>query len=340
MMIKPKTAFITGVTGQDGTYLAELLLEKGYEVHALRRRTSVVNTTRLEHILNHENFYLHYGELTETGGLMRILAEVKPDEVYNLGAQSHVRISFDIPEYTGDVDGLGTTRILECIRSLGLDTKFYQASTSELYGKVVETPQSETTPFYPRSPYGVAKLYSYWIVKNYRESYGMHASNGILFNHESPIRGDDFVTQKVIKGLVNIYKEKQMTLSMGNIDAKRDWGHAKDFVYGMYLMLQQKNPDDYVLATGELHSVRELIEEVAMTLWNEPIEWQGEGIDEVGFVNGNQIINISEEFYRPAEVDVLLGDSSKARNVLGWKPEYDYKSLVKDMLDAELAKHE
>lgn len=340
MMIKPKTAFITGVTGQDGTYLAELLLEKGYEVHALRRRTSVVNTTRLEHILNHKNFYLHYGELTETGGLMRILAEVKPDEVYNLGAQSHVRISFDIPEYTGDVDGLGTTRLLECIRSLGLDTKFYQASTSELYGKVVETPQSETTPFYPRSPYGVAKLYSYWIVKNYRESYGMHASNGILFNHESPIRGDDFVTQKVIKGLVNIYKEKQMTLSMGNIDAKRDWGHAKDFVYGMYLMLQQKNPDDYVLATGELHSVRELIEEVAMTLWNEPVEWQGEGIDEVGFVNGNQIINISEEFYRPAEVDVLLGDSSKARNVLGWKPEYDYKSLVKDMLDAELAKHE
>lgn len=339
-MIKPKTAFITGVTGQDGTYLAELLLEKGYEVHALRRRTSVVNTTRLEHILNHKNFYLHYGELTETGGLMRILAEVKPDEVYNLGAQSHVRISFDIPEYTGDVDGLGTTRLLECIRSLGLDTKFYQASTSELYGKVVETPQSETTPFYPRSPYGVAKLYSYWIVKNYRESYGMHASNGILFNHESPIRGDDFVTQKVIKGLVNIYKEKQMTLSMGNIDAKRDWGHAKDFVYGMYLMLQQKNPDDYVLATGELHSVRELIEEVAMTLWNEPVEWQGEGIDEVGFVNGNQIINISEEFYRPAEVDVLLGDSSKARNVLGWKPEYDYKSLVKDMLDAELAKHE
>ena len=340
MMIKPKTAFITGVTGQDGTYLAELLLEKGYEVHALRRRTSVVNTTRLEHILNHKNFNLHYGELTETGGLMRILAEVRPDEVYNLGAQSHVRISFDIPEYTGDVDGLGTTRLLECIRSLGLETKFYQASTSELYGKVVETPQSETTPFYPRSPYGVAKLYSYWIVKNYRESYGMHASNGILFNHESPIRGDDFVTQKVIKGLVNIYKEKQMTLSMGNIDAKRDWGHAKDFVYGMYLMLQQKEPDDYVLATGELHSVRELIEEVVMTLWNKPVEWQNEGIDEIGFVNGNQIINISEEFYRPAEVDVLLGDSSKARNVLGWKPEYDYKSLVKDMLDAELAKHE
>lgn len=339
MKLKNKTAFITGVTGQDGTYLAELLLEKGYEVHALRRRTSNDNTLRVRKIMDNPNFHLHYGDLTEMSGLMRLFSMIKPDEVYNLAAQSHVRISFDVPEYTGDVDGLGTTRMLECIRTLGLDCKFYQASTSELYGKVREFPQNEDTPFYPRSPYGVAKLYSYWIVKNYRESYNMHASNGILFNHESPIRGDDFVTQKVVKGLVNIFLGKQEKLTMGNIDAKRDWGHAKDFVYGMWLMLQQDSPDDYVLATGELHSVRELIETLVNKIWNKGIEWSGEGTDEVGTLDGKVIVNISEEFYRPAEVDILLGDPRKAKEKLGWVNEFDYHSLVQDMLDAELEKH-
>lgn len=333
-----KVAFITGVTGQDGAYLAELLLEKGYVVHALRRRTSVDNTLRVRDIMNHPNLHTHYGDLTDASGLLRLFSKIQPDEVYNLGAQSHVRISFDIPEYTGDVDGLGTTRMLECIRTLGLKCKFYQASTSELYGKVVETPQTETTPFYPRSPYGVAKLYSYWIVKNYRESYDMFACNGILFNHESPLRGDDFVTQKVVQGLVNIYKQEQDKLVLGNLDAQRDWGHAKDFVKGMWLMLQQDNPDDFVLATGELHSVRELVEFTVLEMWGKSITWQGEGLNETGWIDGKQVIECNEEFYRPAEVDLLLGDSTKARKELGWEPEYDFESLIREMIMFEMRK--
>jgi GDPmannose 4,6-dehydratase len=331
-----KVAFITGVTGQDGAYLAELLLDKGYEVHALRRRTSVDNTVRVRGILNHPNLHTHYGDLTDASGLLRLFSKIRPDEVYNLGAQSHVRISFDIPEYTGDVDGLGTTRMLECIRTLDLDCKFYQASTSELYGKVVETPQTETTPFYPRSPYGVAKLYSYWIVKNYRESYDMFACNGILFNHESPLRGDDFVTQKVVQGLVNIYKGNQDILTLGNLDAQRDWGHAKDFVKGMWLMLQQDKPDDFVLATGELHSVRELIEFTTKQLWGSSVTWEGKDIIEKGWIGDKQIINCSEEYYRPAEVDLLLGDSTKARTELEWQPEYDFEKLITEMIDFEM----
>ena len=333
-----KIAFITGVTGQDGAYLAELLLDKGYEVHALRRRTSVDNTVRVRGILNHPNLHTHYGDLTDASGLLRLFSKIQPDEVYNLGAQSHVRISFDIPEYTGDVDGLGTTRMLECIRTLGLKCKFYQASTSELYGKVVETPQNETTPFYPRSPYGVAKLYSYWIVKNYRESYDMFACNGILFNHESPLRGDDFVTQKVVQGLVNIYKQEQDKLVLGNLDAQRDWGHAKDFVKGMWLMLQQDNPDDFVLATGELHSVRELVEFTVLEMWGKSITWKGEGLNETGWIDGKQVIECNEEFYRPAEVDLLLGDSTKARKELGWEPEHDFESLIREMIMFEMRK--
>lgn len=333
-----KVAFITGVTGQDGAYLAELLLDKGYEVHALRRRTSVDNTVRVRGILNHPNLHTHYGDLTDASGLLRLFSKIQPDEVYNLGAQSHVRISFDIPEYTGDVDGLGTTRMLECIRTLGLKCKFYQASTSELYGKVVETPQTETTPFYPRSPYGVAKLYSYWIVKNYRESYDMFACNGILFNHESPLRGDDFVTQKVVQGLVNIYKQEQDKLVLGNLDAQRDWGHAKDFVKGMWLMLQQDNPDDFVLATGELHSVRELVEFTVLEMWGKSITWKGEGLNETGWIDGKQVIECNEEFYRPAEVDLLLGDSTKARKELGWEPEHDFESLIREMIMFEMRK--
>ena len=331
-----KTAFITGVTGQDGAYLAELLLEKGYKVHALRRRTSTDNTVRVRKIHDHPNFYTHYGDLTDASGLLRLMSKIKPNEIYNLGAMSHVRISFDIPEYTGDVDGLGTTRLLECIRTLGLDCKFYQASTSELYGKVVETPQTETTPFYPRSPYGVAKLYSYWIVKNYRESYDMFACNGILFNHESPLRGDDFVTQKVVQGLCRIYHDEQKVLTMGNIDAQRDWGHAKDFVKGMWLMLQQDKPEDYVLSTGELHSVRELIEYTVNKIWGQQIRWEGEGVKEVGYLGDHLIIDCAEEFYRPAEVDLLLGDSTKARKELNWQPEYNFESLIDEMIDFEM----
>lgn len=333
-----KTAFITGVTGQDGAYLADLLLEKGYEVHALRRRTSTDNTIRVREIHDNPNFYTHYGDLTDASGLLRLMSKIQPDEIYNLGAMSHVRISFDIPEYTGDVDGLGTTRLLECIRTLGLKCKFYQASTSELYGKVVETPQTETTPFYPRSPYGVAKLYSYWIVKNYRESYDMFACNGILFNHESPLRGDDFVTQKVVQGLCRISFDKQKILTMGNIDAQRDWGHAKDFVKGMWLMLQQDKPEDFVLSTGQLHSVRELIEYSVKKIWNQEIRWEGEGVNEVGYLGNHMIVNCSEEFYRPAEVDLLLGDSTKARKELNWKPEYNFESLIDEMIDFEMEK--
>lgn len=335
-----KTAFITGVTGQDGGYLAELLLSKGYEVHSIKRRTAADYVKRIEHIIDHPNFYVHYGDLTDTGCLMKLFSTYQFDEVYNLGAQSHVRVSFDIPEYTADVDALGTVRLLECIRTLGLinKTKFYQASTSELYGKVQETPQSETTPFYPRSPYGCAKLYSFWIVKNYRESYQLHGSNGILFNHESPWRGSEFVTQKIIQGVADISKGTKECIELGNLDAQRDWGHAKDFVEGMYLMLQQEQGDDYVLATGKLHSVRDLVE-IAFSKVNKTIYWQGSDITEVGYDDqGIARVKINPEFYRPAEVELLLGDSTKARTVLNWTPKYDFTALVNDMMETAIAR--
>lgn len=333
-----KTALVTGVTGQDGGYLAELLLSKGYEVHSIKRRTAADYIKRIEHIVDHPNFHLHYGDLTDTGCLMRLFSTYQFDEVYNLGAQSHVRVSFDIPEYTADVDALGTVRLLECIRTLGLigKTKFYQASTSELYGKVQETPQTESTPFYPRSPYGCAKLYSYWIVKNYRESYGLHGSNGILFNHESPWRGSEFVTQKIIQGVADISKGVRSYIELGNLDAQRDWGHAKDFVEGMYLMLQQPQGDDYVLATGELHSVRELVE-ISFAKIGKTINWQGEGAAEVGYDENSVVrVRINPDFYRPAEVELLLGDATKARTVLQWSPKYNFKALIDDMMEAAL----
>jgi len=331
-----KTAFITGITGQDGGYLAELLLDMGYDVHALRRRSAGANMSRIEHILNHPNLYLHYGDLTDTGCLMKLFSTYQFDEVYNLGAQSHVRVSFDIPEYTADVDGLGTLRLLECMRTLDMleTTRFYQASTSELYGKVQEVPQTETTPFYPRSPYGVAKLFSYWTVKNYREAYGLHGSNGILFNHESPWRGDEFVTQKIVKGVANIIKGKQNKISLGNLEAKRDWGHAKDYVEGMYLMTQHEHGDDYVLATGEMYSVRELVEK-CFSYADIDIQWVGKDIYTKGFNNNGQVVvDVNEEFYRPAEVDLLVGDPSKAKKVLGWKPKYTFDSLINEMMSS------
>lgn len=337
-----KTAFITGVTGQDGGYLAELLLNQGYAVHSIKRRTASNYIKRIEHLSDNPNFHLHYGDLTDTGCLMRLFAKYEFDEVYNLGAQSHVRVSFDIPEYTADVDALGTVRLLECIRTLGLieKTKFYQASTSELYGKVQETPQTELTPFYPRSPYGCAKLYSYWIVKNYRESYGLHGSNGILFNHESPWRGIEFVTQKIITGVASIANSGDGCIELGNLDAKRDWGHAKDFVEGMWLMLQQPRGDDYVLATGELHSVRELVE-IAFNKIGKTISWAGSGVDEVGYDQHSiQRVKINPEFYRPAEVDLLLGDPTKAKEVLGWTPKYDFKGLVDDMMESAIVRRQ
>jgi len=334
-----KKAFVTGVTGQDGGYLVELLLEKDYEVHSLKRRTSQDNIRRLAPLETTGRLHYHYGDLTDTGGLLKLFSTHRFDEVYNLAAQSHVRLSFDIPEYTADVDGLGTLRLLECIRVLDLmaHTRFYQASTSELYGKVRETPQNEDTPFHPRSPYGVAKLFSYWIVRNYREGYGLHGSNGILFNHESPFRGKDFVTQKIIVGAVDVAAGRQERLTMGNLDARRDWGHAKDYVEGMWMMLQQPEGDDYVLATGVVHSVRELAE-IAFAKVGIEIAWEGEGVDEVGRnrATGDVVIDISEEFYRPAEVDVLTGDATKARRVLGWEPKYTFAELVEEMVDAAL----
>jgi len=333
-----KKALVTGITGQDGGYLAELLLEKGYEVTAIMRRNAGNDMTRIQHLLPNKNLDLRYADLADSSSIQNLFNHITFDEVYNLAAQSHVRISFDIPEYTGDVDALGTLRLLEGIRNSGAieQTKFYQASTSELYGKVVETPQSETTPFYPRSPYGVAKLYSYWIVKNYRESYGLHGSNGILFNHESPWRGNDFVTQKIIKGVVDIKKGKQSKISLGNLDAQRDWGHAKDYVRGMWQMLQQPAGGDYVLATGELHSVRELVE-ISFRRVGIDIKWYGEGVSEVGMDDeGNVLVDVNPDFYRPAEVELLLGDPSKAEKELGWSREFDFADLVKDMLEAKL----
>ena len=327
-----KVALITGITGQDGSYLAELLLETGYEVHGIVRRCSLINTHRIDHI--YEKIHLHYGDLTDATNLIGVIKKVKPDEIYNLGAQSHVKVSFEIPEYTGQVDGLGTLRILEAVRILGVENnvRIYQASTSELYGKVQEIPQTETTPFYPRSPYGVAKLYGFWIVKNYREAYGLHASSGILFNHESSRRGETFVTRKITQGLSRISVGVQDVLYLGNLDAKRDWGHAKDYAEAMWLMLQQDEPDDYVIATGEQHSVREFVE-LSAPFFGLDIEWKGEGIDEEGVdkTTGRSIIKVSDKYFRPTEVDSLLGDASKAKEKLGWEPKITFEQLVEDM---------
>jgi GDPmannose 4,6-dehydratase len=327
-----KVALITGITGQDGSYLAELLLEKGYEVHGIVRRSSLINTDRIDHI--YSQLKLHYGDLSDATNLIRIIKEVQPDEIYNLGAQSHVKVSFEMPEFTGQVDGLGTLRILEAVRLLGLEnkTRIYQASTSELYGLVQEIPQKETTPFYPRSPYGVAKIYGYWIVKNYRESYGMHASSGILFNHESPRRGETFVTRKIVLALSNIQKGNQDCLYLGNLNAKRDWGHAKDFVEAMWLMLQQDEPEDFVIATGKQYSVKDFVEEAA-PYFGMKIAWEGEGLNEVGIdkLTKKTVIQVNPKYFRPAEVETLLGDASKAKEKLGWIPKISFKELVEDM---------
>ena len=328
-----KVALITGITGQDGSYLAELLLQKGYEVHGIVRRSSLINTHRIDHI--YENLHLHYGDLTDATNLIGVIKRVEPDEIYNLGAQSHVKVSFETPEYTGQVDGLGTLRILEAVRLLGMEkkTRIYQASTSELYGEVQEVPQTETTPFYPRSPYGVAKLYGYWIVKNYRESYGMHASSGILFNHESPRRGETFVTRKITRGLSRISVGAQDCLYLGNLNAKRDWGHAKDFVEAMWLMLQQDQPDDYVIATGEQYSVKDFVDK-ASPFFGFNIEWMGEGLDEVGYDWNTKrtVIRVDSRYFRPAEVESLLGDPSKAKQKLGWEPKISFNELIEDMV--------
>lgn len=339
---KNKVALITGITGQDGSYLAELLLEKGYEVHGLIRRASNFNTQKIDHIYSdpHKHsgkFFLHFGDLSDSSNLNRVLNKIKPDEIYHLGAQSHVRVSFDIPEYTGDVTGLGTIRLLDAMRETGLSkTKFYQASSSEMFGKAKEIPLKETTPFHPRSPYGVAKVYAYWITKNYRESYGMFASNGILFNHESERRGETFVTRKITQGLSRIKLGKEQKLYLGNLDAMRDWGHAKDYVYGMWLMLQHKEPDDFILATNESHSVREFVEEAGKILGMD-IVWKGKGLKEKGIdkKTGKTIIEIDPRYFRPAEVDVLNGDYSKAKNKLGWKPKIKFKELVKLMTESD-----
>ena len=327
-----KVALITGITGQDGSYLAELLLELKYEVHGIVRRSSLINTHRIDKI--YEDIHLHYGDLNDATNMISVIQKVQPDEIYNLGAQSHVKVSFELPEYTGQVDGLGTLRVLEAVRLLGMEkkTRIYQASTSELYGLVQATPQTETTPFHPRSPYGVAKLYGYWIIKNYREAYNMHCSSGILFNHESPRRGETFVTRKITQGLSRISVGLQDCLYLGNLDAKRDWGHAKDFVEAMYLMLQQDEPDDYVIATGEQHSVREFVEEAA-PIFGMKIEWMGEGLDEVGYDWNTKrtVIRVKERYFRPAEVESLLGDPTKAKEKLGWEPTTSFKQLVEDM---------
>jgi len=338
-----KIALITGVNGQDGSYLAELLLDKGYDVWGVARRASDINTQRIEHLYSNKKLFLRYGDMTDGINLVNILYEIKttyPDmnrlEIYNLAAMSHVKVSFDMPEYTANADGTGVLRLLEAVRSTGLMdvTRFYQAATSELYGLVQEVPQKETTPFYPRSPYGVAKLYGYWITKNYRESYDMFAANGILFNHESPRRGPTFVTRKVTRGLNMILTGERDKLVMGNIDAKRDWGHAKDYVEGMWRILQADKPDDYVLSTNEFHSVREFIEK-SFSMRGFDIRWKGTGVDEIGYDynNGRELIHISDKYFRPAEVEELLGDSTKARTELGWEPQYSFDQLVKEMVD-------
>ena len=328
-----KVALITGITGQDGSYLAELLLKKGYEVHGIVRRASLINTHRIDHI--YEQIHLHYGDLTDAMSVTNLIKDVEPDEIYNLGAQSHVKVSFEIPEYTAQVDGLGTLRVLEAVRLLGMEmkTRVYQASTSELYGEVQQTPQTETTPFYPRSPYGVAKLYGYWIVKNYRESYGMHCSSGILFNHESPRRGETFVTRKITRGLSRISVGEQECLYLGNLNAKRDWGHAKDYVEAMWLMLQQDEPDDYVIATGEQYSVKDFVDK-ASPFFGFNIEWMGEGDLEFGYDwnTKRKVIAVDKKYFRPAEVESLLGDASKAKQKLGWEPKISFDQLIEDMV--------
>lgn len=337
-----KKALITGITGQDGSYLAELLLEKNYEVHGLLRRNSSHNTDRIDHLILNKNdrLKLHYGDLTDANSLTRIIGEIRPNEIYNLAAMSHVKVSFDVPVYTGDVDGLATTRILEAVRILNLinHTKVYQASTSELYGKVVETPQTESTPFYPRSPYGVAKLYAYWITKNYKEAYGMFAVNGILFNHESERRGETFVTRKITMAVAKIAKGLQEKLVLGNLNAKRDWGYAKDYVECMWLMLQHSSPEDFVIATGKTHTVREFVE-LSFEYAGITILWEGEGIHEKGYnkKTGDLLVEVSPQFFRPTEVELLLGDPTKAKTLLGWNPtQTDFKSLVKIMMEHDL----
>ena len=339
-----KVALISGVTGQDGAYLSELLLSKGYVVHGIKRRSSSFNTGRVEHLYRdpHEedvSFFMHYGDLTDSTNLIRLVQQIQPTEIYNLAAQSHVQVSFETPEYTANADGIGTLRFLEALRILGMEktTRFYQASTSELYGKVQETPQKETTPFYPRSPYAAAKLYAYWITVNYREAYGMHASNGILFNHESPIRGETFVTRKITRAVAAIDAGTQDCLYLGNLDAKRDWGHARDYVEGMWRILQQDQPDDYVLATGETHSVREFVE-LAFGHTGRTIAWKGTGVDEVGIdeKSGRTVVRIDPAYFRPTEVDLLLGDPSKAKAKLGWSHTTSFRDLVRDMVEADL----
>ena len=338
------TALITGVTGQDGAYLAEMLLDKGYEVHGIKRRASLFNTQRVDHLYQdvHEarvRFFLHYGDLTDATNLIRIVQEVQPDEIYNLGAQSHVQVSFESPEYTANVDALGTLRLLEAIRILGMQerVRFYQASTSELYGKVQETPQTETTPFYPRSPYSVAKLYAYWITVNYREAYGMFACNGILFNHESPVRGETFVTRKITRAAARIALGLQDRLYLGNLEARRDWGHARDYVEAMWRMLQQPAPEDYVIATGQTHSVRTFCEK-AFAAAGIDLAWTGEGVDEQGLdaETGDVVVEIDPRYFRPTEVDLLLGDAAKAREELGWAPRYTLEEMVEEMVEADL----
>jgi len=327
-----KTALITGITGQDGSYLAEFLLEKGYEVHGIVRRTSLINTHRIDHI--YDRLKLHYGDLTDSTNLISVIRKVKPDEIYNLGAQSHVRVSYDVPEYTAQTDGVGTLRVLEAVRLLDMTDKVrvYQASTSELFGLVEEVPQNELTPFHPRSPYGVAKMYGYWIIKNYRESYGMYACSGILFNHESPRRGETFVTRKITLGLSAIAKGEQECLYLGNLNALRDWGHARDYVEAMWIMLQQDKPDDYCIATGKMYSVRHFVESCA-PYFGMDIEWQGDGLDEVGVdkKTGNVIIRVDSKYFRPAEVEQLLGDATKAKKELGWEPKTSFEQLVEEM---------
>ncbi|HEV7660403.1 MAG TPA: GDP-mannose 4,6-dehydratase [Allosphingosinicella sp.] len=338
-----KTALITGVTGQDGSYLAEFLLKKGYIVHGLKRRASSFNTARVDRLYRdpHEEdvrFFLHHGDLTDSTNLIRLIQQVKPDEIYNLAAQSHVAVSFEVPEYTADVDALGTLRLLEAIRILGLQksVRFYQASTSELYGQVVETPQTETTPFHPRSPYGVAKLYAYWITVNYREAYGIYACNGILFNHESPVRGENFVTRKITRGLARIKLGLQDRLYLGNLDARRDWGHARDYVEMQWLMLQQDAPQDYVIATGTAYSVRDFVAAAAREL-GIALSWTGAGVDEIGSdETGRCLVSVDPRYFRPAEVDTLLGDSSKARRELGWSPKIGFDALVREMVREDL----
>ncbi len=341
-MKNTKKALITGITGQDGSYLAEFLLKKGYEVHGIIRRSASFNTGRIDHIYQdphakNRRMILHYGDLSDSSNISRLLEKIKPDEIYNLGAQSHVRVSFDIPEYTADVVGLGALRILDGIRESGIKTKFYQASSSEMFGKVQEIPQKETTPFHPRSPYGCAKLFAYWTTINYRESYGMFACNGILFNHESPRRGSTFVTKKITEALVKIKLGLQDKFFLGNLEAKRDWGYAKDYVEGMWLMMQAKKPGDYILSTKETHSVREFVEESAKILGMD-IKWSGSGINEKGIdkKTGKIIIEIDPKYFRPAEVDMLIGDNSKAKKELGWRPKTTFKQLVKLMVDADM----